>query len=96
MTNFTTSPQKNGMGLRRKVFVGQKEAKQIFSEFYASPYGAHCGTEKTKLAISARFYWPGMVVDIDKWVNTKLFPLNIAVKHTNGLCFVMLFSCAYF
>ncbi|RXN03986.1 gypsy retrotransposon integrase 1-like protein [Labeo rohita] len=44
------------------------EANQIFVEFHASLYGAHCGTEKTKLAISSRFYWPGMGVDIDKWV----------------------------
>jgi len=48
---------------------------------------------KTKLAISARSYWPGMGVDIDKWVNnTKLFPFNFAVKHNFG----MNFSCAYF
>lgn len=55
------------------MVVGQEEANQIFLEFYASPYGAHCGTEKTKLAISARFYWPGMGVDIVKLVNIKLF-----------------------
>ncbi|RXN13050.1 gag-pol fusion [Labeo rohita] len=60
--------KKKNVELRRKVVVGRKEANQIFVEFHASPYGAHCGTEKTKLAISSRFYWPGMGVDIDKWV----------------------------
>jgi len=36
------------MGLRKKVVVGQKEANQIFTEFHATPYGAHCGTEKNQ------------------------------------------------
>ncbi|KAI2645542.1 Gypsy retrotransposon integrase-like protein 1 [Labeo rohita] len=64
--------KKKNVELRRKVVVGRKEANQIFVEFHASPYGAHCGTEKTKLAISSRFYWPGMGVDIDKWVTKPL------------------------
>jgi len=54
------------------VAVAQKEANQIFLEFHASPDIAHCGRgKKTKLAISARSYWPGMGVNIDKWVNKK-------------------------
>jgi len=52
--------------------------------------------KKNKLAILARFYWPGMGVDIDKWVNVTLFLSNFVVKHTNVLCFGMHFSCAYF
>jgi len=72
------------------------QPKKVFTEFHATPYGTHCGTEKNKLAILARFYWPGMGVDIDKWVNVTLFLSNFVVKHTNVLCFGMHFSCAYF
>ncbi len=86
---------KNNVELRRKVVVGQKEANQIFLELHASPYGAHCGTERTKLAISARFYWPGMGVDIDKWVNIKLF-LSTFPWDTNGLCFRIAFLMCFF
>ncbi|MEQ2301560.1 hypothetical protein AMECASPLE_037278, partial [Ameca splendens] len=50
-----------------KVIKGAEEAERIFVEFHASPTGAHCGQIKTIDAISRRFYWPGMSVDIKKW-----------------------------
>ncbi|CAL9690844.1 unnamed protein product [Knipowitschia caucasica] len=54
---------------KRKVVTAKEEAQQIFREFHASAYGAHCGIVKTRDAISRRFYWPGMSKDIDKWVS---------------------------
>lgn len=51
-----------------KVLKGAEEAERIFVDFHASPTGAHCGQMKTIDAISRRFYWPGMSVDIKKWV----------------------------
>ena len=52
-----------------KVVCGKEEAKAIFAEFHSSSIGAHCGQRKTRDAISARFYWPGMSSEIDSWVN---------------------------
>lgn len=52
------------------VVCGADEANTIFSDFHASPTGAHCGQTKTREAISKRFYWPGMSVDINNWVGT--------------------------
>ena len=60
---------KNDMEVRRKVVVGEEEANKIFLDFHDSAHGGHCGTQKTKYAVTARFYWPGMGVDLDKWVN---------------------------
>jgi len=51
------------------VVCGADEANRIFVDFHASPTGAHCGKTKTREAISKRFYWPGMSVDINKWVS---------------------------
>jgi len=55
--------------LKTKVVCGADEANRIFVDFHASPTGAHCGQTKTREAISKRFYWPGMSVDINKWVS---------------------------
>ena len=55
------------MEVRKKVVVGEEEANQIFQDFHDSAHGGHCGTQKTKYAVTARFYWPGMGVDLDKW-----------------------------
>lgn len=45
---------------------GAEEAEIIFVEFHASPTGAHRDQIKTINAISMRFYWPEMSVDIKK------------------------------
>jgi len=55
-----------------KVVKGAEEANTIFMEFHASSMGAHTGQNKTRDAVSKRFYWPGMSQDIDKWVITHL------------------------
>jgi len=59
---------KGSSQLKRKVVTAKEEAQQIFKEFHASAFGAHCGIVKTRDAITRRFYWPGMSKDIDKWV----------------------------
>ena len=58
---------KNDMEVRKKFVVGEEECNQIFHGFHDSAHGGHCGTQKTKYAVTARFYWPGMGVDLDKW-----------------------------
>ncbi|XP_025763981.1 uncharacterized protein LOC109202383 isoform X2 [Oreochromis niloticus] len=55
--------------IKTTVVCGADEANTIFSDFHASPTGAHCGQTKTREAISKRFYWPGMSVDINNWVS---------------------------
>ncbi|XP_054588720.2 carboxypeptidase A1 isoform X2 [Nothobranchius furzeri] len=45
--------------IKTTVVCGAEEANTIFSDFHASP----------REAISARFYWPGMSVDINNWVS---------------------------
>ncbi|XP_061588506.1 finTRIM family, member 67 isoform X1 [Cololabis saira] len=52
----------------RKAIKTSADAKTIFNEFHNSPIGGHTGMVKTRHAISARFYWKGMSVDIDTWV----------------------------
>ncbi|RXN17442.1 gypsy retrotransposon integrase 1 [Labeo rohita] len=60
--------RRQGEGGLAKVICCSEEAKQIFKEFHTSPIGAHCGIVKTTDAISNRFYWPSMSVDIRNWV----------------------------
>lgn len=57
--------------VKTKVVCGAGEADQMFLDFHASPMGAHCGQTKTRESISRRFYWPGMSVDINKWVSQQ-------------------------
>ncbi|XP_040060716.2 uncharacterized protein LOC120835655 isoform X1 [Gasterosteus aculeatus] len=61
---------KNGelfIGERRAIKL-KADAKKIFVEFHDSPMGGHSGIIKTRHAISSRFYWKGMSIDIDAWV----------------------------
>uniref|UniRef100_A0A673L7L2 Gypsy retrotransposon integrase-like protein 1 n=1 Tax=Sinocyclocheilus rhinocerous TaxID=307959 RepID=A0A673L7L2_9TELE len=60
--------RKEGGALARVVCTKEK-AKYIFMELHNSAIGAHCGIHKTLDAVSRRFYWPGMSVDIKKWVS---------------------------
>lgn len=60
------------MEIKKKVVVGREESEQIFKEFHDSAEGGHFGQHKTRGSISARFYWPGMGIDIDKWVGPIL------------------------
>lgn len=60
--------RKEGGGLA-KVICTKEKAKEIFMELHSSAIGAHCGIHKTLDAVSRRFYWPGMSLDIKKWVS---------------------------
>lgn len=57
--------------IKTKVVCGAEEASKIFREFHDSPMGAHTGQTRTRESISKRFYWPGMSVDITKWVSLQ-------------------------
>ncbi|KAI4830765.1 hypothetical protein KUCAC02_002378 [Chaenocephalus aceratus] len=52
-----------------KVVLSSEEADKLFKEFHCSQLGGHFGVEKTHGAIMKRFYWPGMVDDIRKWIS---------------------------
>uniref|UniRef100_A0A3B1IDK1 Gypsy retrotransposon integrase-like protein 1 n=1 Tax=Astyanax mexicanus TaxID=7994 RepID=A0A3B1IDK1_ASTMX len=53
---------------RRKVVKTMAEARVLFQEFHSTPIGGHSGVMKTRAAMSGRFYWPGMTVDVENWV----------------------------
>ncbi|RXN06801.1 gag-pol fusion [Labeo rohita] len=55
-------------GTLAKVLSTKECAQEIFEQFHSRPIGAHCGIQKTLDAISKRFYWPGMSVNIKHWV----------------------------
>ncbi len=40
----------------------------LFLQFHISPIGSHNGKLKTRNTMCARYYWPGMTADIEKWV----------------------------
>lgn len=53
---------------KRRAIKSKKVARKIFEEFHCTPKGCHPGILKTRAAISSRFYWKGMSIDIDNWV----------------------------
>ncbi|XP_076857732.1 MORC family CW-type zinc finger protein 3a isoform X3 [Brachyhypopomus gauderio] len=53
---------------RRKAIKTVEEARVLFREFHSSPLGGHSGIVKTRAAICARFYWPGMTVHVENWI----------------------------
>ncbi|XP_026026956.1 uncharacterized protein LOC113024268 isoform X2 [Astatotilapia calliptera] len=82
--------------IKTTVVCGADEANTIFSDFHASPTGAHCGQTKTREAISKRFYWPGMSVDINNWVSQpfELVGMDLIGKLTetnNGHQYICVF-----
>ncbi|KAG9283640.1 hypothetical protein AMEX_G2427 [Astyanax mexicanus] len=54
--------------MKRKVIKKKEDARVMFEEFHSSPIGGHSGVMKTRSAMCARFYWPGMTIDIENWV----------------------------
>lgn len=52
-----------------EVVCGAQKAGEIFKDFHDSSTGGHCGQKKTLEAITKRFYWPGITVDLLKWVS---------------------------
>ena len=51
----------------RRAIKSKEDARKLFTEFH-SPNGGHMGILKTRAAMSSRFYWLGMTVDINNWV----------------------------
>ncbi len=50
----------------------------LFLQFHISPIGSHNGKLKTRNTMCARYYWPGMTADIEKWVIiTNYIPIEI-------------------
>ncbi len=49
------------------------ECRALFGEFHSIPLGGHSGVFKTCNALCARYYWPGITVDIEKWVGNYIF-----------------------
>ncbi|KAM8945683.1 kynurenine formamidase [Pelodytes ibericus] len=54
---------------RRTVVKSGEEAKRLFAQIHNSDLGGHSGTIKTRMAITRRFFWHGMCVDIEKWIS---------------------------
>ena len=52
----------------RRAIKSKEDARKLFTEFHSSPIGGHTGILKTRTAMSSRFYWLGMSVDINNWV----------------------------
>ncbi len=53
---------------RWKAVKTKDECRALFEEFHSIPLGGHSGVFKTCNALCARYYWPGMTVDVEKWV----------------------------
>ncbi|CAM4572154.1 unnamed protein product, partial [Caretta caretta] len=53
----------------RKVVVvhTMKQALQRFKQVHASPQGEHQGKVKMRIALTSKYYWPGMTKDITGW-----------------------------
>ncbi|CAH2295346.1 gag-pol fusion [Pelobates cultripes] len=64
---FTLTEGKLFVG-RRRVIKDEEEARRIFVEIHTSPVGGHSGINRTRSAISSRFFWHGMSKDIEKWI----------------------------
>ncbi len=58
---------------RRKAVKTKDKCRALFEEFHSIPLGGHSGVFKTHNALCARYYWPGMTVDVEKWVINYIF-----------------------
>ncbi|KAH1171082.1 hypothetical protein KIL84_006700 [Mauremys mutica] len=58
----------------RKVVVvhTMDQALQLFKQYHDSPQGGHVGKVKTRIALTSRYYWPGMTKDITGWYNLEM------------------------
>ena len=66
----------------RRAIKSKEEARQLFIEFHSSPMGGHTGILKTCTAISSRFYWLGMSVDINNWIGHLLLRFCVLLTAT--------------
>ncbi len=69
---------------RRKAVKTKDECRALFEEFHSIPLGGNSGVFKTRNALCARYYWPGMTVDVEKWV------INYILICHNFLLFLIL------
>lgn len=57
----------------RKAVKTKDECRALLKEFHSNPLGEHRGVFQTRIALCARYYWPGMTVDVEKWVINYIF-----------------------
>ena len=54
------------------VVTKHEEKRKIFDIFHNSNIGGHGGKTKTRYKIAEKYYWPGLSMDIEKWVRIIL------------------------
>ena len=66
-----------------RLCVPERERKEILKEVHDGPHeSAHAGWERTLATLRERFYWPGMRMDVAKYVRT-CDPCQ-KIKHNRG------------
>jgi hypothetical protein len=58
--------------VKGRLVLPQSRVREVLRVTHDSPMGGHLGYEKTKEKIRARFFWPGMLTDIRRWVDACL------------------------
>jgi len=53
-----------------RLVVPKTLRKHLLHEHHTSPSAAHPGRNKTRDTVCRRYYWPGMLEDIDEWVGS--------------------------
>ncbi|CAL1391412.1 unnamed protein product [Linum trigynum] len=56
---------------RRRVVIPPNSplVQQLMREFHSTPAGGHSGILRTQKRLAAQFYWPGMLKDVQSFVN---------------------------
>ncbi|MEO0683466.1 MAG: reverse transcriptase domain-containing protein [Cyanobacteria bacterium J06649_11] len=57
-------------GLWKQLVIPKKFRAEIMRQNHDEPQAAHFGFNKTADKIRRRYFWPGMLVDIQNWINT--------------------------
>ena len=57
-------------GLWKQLVIPKKFRTEIMRQNHDEPQAAHFGFNKTADKIRRRYFWPGMLVDIQNWINT--------------------------
>ena len=58
---------------RRRVIITKKEKEAVLTEMHAGHFGGQCMRAK----INLRFFWCGIVKDVDSWTSEMTFCLSI-------------------
>ena len=53
-----------------RLVIPRHLRKILLYEHHATPQAGHLGRDKTRGHMSSRYYWPGMIDDIDEWIGT--------------------------